>query len=117
MLFHRCIQIQSSNKWGLIFPKFDMLLNIRKLEKLKMKTLDFLVHQQKKVVVPRSPEEIFQLENMAPATHSDLITNTYTLNVNTKFDGCCTDGCLISVPLTIIPVAQASYAFVEPPGY
>ena len=71
-----------------------------------------------KVDVPRSKEEMFQLTNLPPATHSDMITNTYTLNANVKFEGgCCVEGNSISVPLTIIPVVYESWGFTEPPEY
>lgn len=68
---------------------------------------------------PRSKEEMFQLENLAPATHSDIITNNYFLNVNTKFDeGCCVPENDLNLPLTIIPVTYPdSYGFTEPAGY
>jgi hypothetical protein len=71
-------------------------------------------------VVERSPEEIFLLSQLAPACHSKYITNTYTLNVNVKYEGCtcCSSLPSISIPLTIIPLThQESYGFTEPPGY
>ena len=56
---------------------------------------------------------------MAPATHGDMITNDYYLNVNTSFDNGCGDGGhSISLPLTVIPAThQGSYGFTEPPGF
>lgn len=65
-------------------------------------------------MVPRPPEEIFMLSQLAPACHSPHVTNTYTLNVNVKFDGCtcCSSLPSISVPLTVIPLTdQRQYGF------
>ena len=71
---------------------------------------------------PKSPEEIFMLKMMAPATHSCYINNDYELNVNVSYkqDREClqSDVPSISVPLTIIPMTyMESYGFQEPPGY
>lgn len=71
-------------------------------------------------MIPRSPEEIFMLGQLSPATHSKHISNDYFLNVNVKFDGCtcCSSVPNISVPLTIIPLTNPeTYGFVEPQGY
>lgn len=72
---------------------------------------------------PMSPEEIFMLKMMAPATHSYYINNDYELNVNVTYkqdQDCClqSDVPSISVPLTIIPMTHMeSYGFQEPPGF
>ena len=68
----------------------------------------------------RTPEEVSMLRNVAPATHSMHIKNTYELNVNVKFSGldCCSSHPSISVPMTIIPLQDpAVYGFPEPPGF
>ena len=68
----------------------------------------------------RAPEEIFMLTQMAPATHSRHISNTYSLNVNVKYDAtaCCTGLPSCSVPLTVIPLTNPeTYGFIEPQGY
>ena len=61
-----------------------------------------------KTTCPRSPEEMFMLSQLAPATHSKHILNDYVLNVNVKFDGCtcCSSLPNISVPLTVIPMTH-----------
>ena len=67
---------------------------------------------------PRSPEEIFQLSHLAPATHAFQATNTYRLDLNVNLDGCCSEIPDISVPLTIIPLTcNMSEGFVEPIDY
>ena len=68
----------------------------------------------------RTPEEIFMLTQMAPATHSRHISNDYCLNVNVKYDAtnCCSDLPSISIPLTVIPLTNPeTYGFIEPQGY
>ena len=70
--------------------------------------------------IPRPPEELFLLENMAPATHSHNITNEYFLNANIKYDGCTCISELpsISVPMTVIPLThEESYGMTEPEGF
>ena len=70
--------------------------------------------------IPRHPEEVFLLSNLAPACHSQHVTNEYTLNVSIKYDGCtcCSSVPSISVPLTVIPLTYMdSYGFKEPIGY
>ena len=59
---------------------------------------------------------------MAPACHSRLIRNDYFLNVNVKYDVCCTCDCAklpnISVPLTVIPLTNpATYGFQQPEDF
>ena len=79
--------------------------------KKKMKTGTF---SSTTIMINRSPEEIFMLSQMAPATHSDAIRNEYFLNVNIKYDGCtcCSPLPSISVPLTVIPMTHMeSYGF------
>lgn len=69
---------------------------------------------------PRSPEEMFMMSQLPPATHSRHITNEYFLNANIKHDGCtyCGPQPSISTPLTIIPMTHMeSYGFLEPAGY
>lgn len=39
--------------------------------------------------LPRSAEEMFQLSHLAPATHAFQAKNTYRLDLNVNFDGCC----------------------------
>jgi len=71
-------------------------------------------------MVPRSPEEIFMLSQLAPACHSRFIKNEFFLNVNVKYDGCtcCSSVPNISVPLTVIPLTNpTTYGFTEPEGY
>ena len=93
------------------------LANIRyNVSQMKTKRKGIFSSQQ----VPRPPEEIFMMSQLAPATHSHYITNDYVLNVNVKFDGCTCCAALpnISVPLSVIPMTDAaSYGFQEPPGY
>ena len=95
---------------------------------LDLGTIKYYVEPTKKkktgilssTTVPRSPEEIFMLSQLAPACHSRYITNNYQLNVNVKYDGCtcCSSLPSFSVPLTIIPLTDNSvYGFTEPPGY
>jgi len=36
--------------------------------------------------VPRSPEEMFLMSQLPPATHSKYIQNEYNLNVHVKYD-------------------------------
>ncbi len=70
--------------------------------------------------VPRPPEEIFLLSQMAPASHGHDLTNEYFLNANIKYDGCtcCSPLPSISIPMTVIPLThEASYGFQEPAGY
>lgn len=69
---------------------------------------------------PRSPEEMFMMSQLPPATHSRHITNEYFLNANIKHDGCtyCGPQPSISTPLTVIPMTHMqSYGFLEPAGY
>jgi hypothetical protein len=93
------------------------LANIRyTVDHMKTKRKGVFSSQQ----VPRQPEEIFMMSQLAPATHSHYINNDYVLNVNVKYDGCTCCGSLpnISVPLTVIPMThEESYGFKEPPGY
>ena len=66
------------------------------------------------VTKERPPEEIFLMSQLAPACHGKYIENTYTLNVNVKYDGCtcCATLPSISVPLTVIPLTHMdSYGF------
>ena len=65
---------------------------------------------------PKSPEELFMLKMMAPATHSYYINNDYELNVNVRYkqDHVClqSDVPSISVPCTVIPMTHMeSYGF------
>ena len=66
--------------------------------------------------IPRSPEEIFQLSTLAPASTGSYITNSYCLLTDVRFDACCCPTVPnFTVPLTVIPVChEASYGFVEP---
>jgi hypothetical protein len=70
---------------------------------------------------PRSPEEIFMLRHLAPATNSFLIKNEYTLQVKVTFNSgwtCCSAIPNVKVPMTLIPVADPNvYGFPEPPGF
>ena len=97
---------------------------------LNLATIAYVVNQMKKKkrpglfsgfdMVPRSPEEIFMLSQLAPATHSRHIINEYFLNVHVNYDGCmcCASTPSISVPLTVIPMTNpATYGFTEPEGY
>ena len=58
----------------------------------------------------RSREEIFLLSQLAPACHSQYISNEYDLNVNVKFEGCTCCSALpsVSVPLTVLPLTDPS---------
>ena len=68
--------------------------------------------------MPRSPEEIFQLSHLAPATHAFQCSNKYRLDLNVNLDGCCNQTPDISVPLTIIPLTcNMSEGFIEPVDY
>jgi hypothetical protein len=69
---------------------------------------------------PKTPEEIFMLRHIPPATESQHVKNTYELNVNVQLEACtcCSPKPSISVPMTIIPLADpAIYGFPEPPGF
>lgn len=68
----------------------------------------------------RTPDEIFMLSQMAPATHAKHIVNDYVLNVNIKYDAinCCSTMPSCSIPLTVIPLTNMdTYGFPEPQGY
>lgn len=107
-----------TKQMGLDLSKIKYYAKPTQKRRVKNHNAGFFEPSTVKADVPRSKEEMFQLENLSPATHSDMMTNTYTLNVNTKFDGgCCVDGPSLSVPLTIIPLSMESYAFDEPAGY
>ena len=88
---------------------------------LSLDSIKYSVNEhRRKRNVPRSPEDIFMLSQMAPACHSRHIMNDYVLNVNIKFDGCTCCSALpnISCPLTVIPLTDMrQYGFVEPAGY
>ena len=67
---------------------------------------------------PRSKEEIFQLEHLAPATHSFAARNVYRLDLNLRMDNCCVTSPDFSVPLTIIPISyDPCPGFMEPVDY
>ena len=94
--------------------------------------MTFRVEQQKKVcddksayfptytMVPRSPEELFLLTQLAPATHSSNVSNRYFLNANIKYDGCTCNATLpnVSIPMTILPKTfDYSQGLQEPAGF
>lgn len=67
-----------------------------------------------------TPDEEFFMSGMAPACHSDYISNSYHLNMNVKYVGCHCGGDLPTqkIPLTILPrVNMATYGFEAPDGY
>ena len=97
---------------------------------LELGRIRFHVHPEKKKkekgtfynsykMVPRTPEEMFMLSQLAPACHSQHIRNDYYLNCNVKYDGCtCSNLPHVEVPLTVIPVVnEALHGFPEPEGY
>lgn len=67
----------------------------------------------------RSPEEMFMMQQMAPAVHSRHIKNDYYLQASVSYDGCiCGNMPQIRIPLTVIPMTHMdSYGFLEPVGY
>lgn len=75
----------------------------------------------KKTMVPRSVEEMFEMAHMAPACHSKYIKNDYVLNVNIQYavcKCCCTQPPNINVPMTIIPLTNpATYGFQQPEDF
>lgn len=74
-----------------------------------------------KTEVERSPEEIFLLNHIPPATEGAFIKNEYFLQVKVKYDSgwdCCSEKPLALVPLTIIPLSNpAVFGFPEPEGF
>jgi len=67
-----------------------------------------------------TPDEEFFMSGMAPACHSEYISNSYHLNVNIKYAGCHCDGDTPTqkIPLTVLPrVNMATYGFEAPDGY
>lgn len=94
---------------------------VSKIMTLNLDSIKYRVEQMRsKKKVPRHPEEVFLLSNLAPACHSQHISNDYSLNVTVHYDGCtcCSSVPSISVPLTVIPMTYMdSYGFQEPVGY
>lgn len=94
----------------------DMNAITYNVDRMKKKHTGLTSHQ----MVPRAPEEIFMLTNLAPACHGKYITNEYVLKVDVGFNGCtcCSTLPQISIPMTIIPMTHPeSYGFTEPAGY
>lgn len=68
----------------------------------------------------RSPEDIFMLKNIQPATHSPAITNEYFLKIVLAYNGClcCSNVPDASMPLTIMPAVDDSFTrFKAPSGW
>jgi len=69
----------------------------------KAKTLGIIEYNSGKI--PRSPEEVVQLSNMAPASNGHYISNNYKLVLDVRFDACCCPTVpSFSVPLSVIPI-------------
>jgi hypothetical protein len=89
--------------------------SVTKTMTLNLDSIKYRVdNMRSKRKIPRNPEEILLLTNMAPACHSQHIRNDYSLNVNVKYNGCtcCSAVPSISIPLTVIPLTHMeSYGF------
>jgi len=117
--------LQGHRHWG---GSFDVIENkdktgiaplqtevVTKIMQLNLDTIKYIVEATRsKKKIPRAPEELFMLSNLAPACHSAHIKNDYFLNVNVKYDGCtcCSSLPNISIPLTVIPMTHMdTYGF------
>lgn len=134
-------KIYIGSDWGRKFIRnFDILENkdrsgiekgqgeVTKSMQLNLGVIKYHVNPQKKkktgmfssTMVNRSPEEIFQLSNVAPACHSKYVRNDYVLNANVKYElcHCCAQVPSVSIPMTIVPQMDPNQVgFVEPEGY
>ena len=81
--------------------------NVSSKKKKKIKNVLGLTGQE---LVSRTPEEIFLSSQLAPATHSKHIKNSYHLNVHVKHESvnvCSSvDSPSVSIPLNIQPTTQ-----------
>ena len=54
--------------------------------------------------VPRTPEEMCMLQNLAPTVNSYHVQNKYILTLKVLWDGCCVGVPDFTMPITIIPI-------------